>query len=269
MNENENLVTEIEQDDVAQQDVAENVEHTTEQTEKTYTEAEFNAKLDEVLGKKIARREAKIRKEYERKYGGLTEVLEAGTGKKTVEEQTEAFRNYYESKGVEFKKKTQEYSSRDLETLAKADADEIISSGYEDVVDELDRLAELGADNMTPREKAMYRVLAEHRKTAEKTRKLAEIGADEKVYNSAEFVEFHKMFASDTPIEKVYETFEKLQPKKQIQTMGSMKNTTTDKSTVKDYYSYEEAIKFTRKDFDNNPELFKAVERSMAKWGKK
>ena len=43
---------------------AENVEQTTEQTPK-YTEAEFNAKLDEVIGKKIARKEAKIRKEYE------------------------------------------------------------------------------------------------------------------------------------------------------------------------------------------------------------
>ena len=54
MFENENLVTEV----------TENVENTTEETPKTYTEAEFNAKLDEVLGKKIARKEAKIRKEY-------------------------------------------------------------------------------------------------------------------------------------------------------------------------------------------------------------
>ena len=44
---NENFVTE---------QVAENVEQTTEQTPKTYTEDEFNAKLDEVLGKKIARK---------------------------------------------------------------------------------------------------------------------------------------------------------------------------------------------------------------------
>ena len=43
-------------------ETSENVEQTTEQTPKTYTEAEFNAKLDEVIGKKIARKEAKIRK---------------------------------------------------------------------------------------------------------------------------------------------------------------------------------------------------------------
>ena len=79
---NENLVTE---------QVAENVEITTEETPKTYTEAEFNAKLDEVLGKKIARREAKIRKEYERKYGELEDVLRAGTGKDNVEDMTATF----------------------------------------------------------------------------------------------------------------------------------------------------------------------------------
>ena len=56
MNENVNLATE---------NVAENVEVTTEQTqaqpEKVYTEEDFNKKLDEVLGKKIARNTAKIR----------------------------------------------------------------------------------------------------------------------------------------------------------------------------------------------------------------
>lgn len=267
MNENENFVTENEQDKVAQQDVAENVEQTTEQTPppvKTFTQEEVN----EIVGRSKARLEKKLRNEYDRRFGGLTEVLEAGTGKKTVEEQTEAFRNYYESKGIEIKKKTQEYSARDLETLAKADADEIISGGYEDVVDEVDRLEELGVENMTAREKAVFRVLAEHRKAAEKANKLAAIGVDKEVYNSTEFVEFQKMFAADTPIEKVYETFAKLQPKKEIQTMGSVKNTTTDQNAVKDYYSYEESLKFTKKDFDKNPELFKAVERSMRKWGK-
>lgn len=267
MNENETYVTEMEQDDVAQQDVAENVEQTTEETPtvKTFTQDE----VDAIVGRNKARLEKKLRKEYDRKYGDLTDILKAGTGKETVEEQTEAFRNYYESKGLEVKKKPQEYNQRDLETLAKADAEEIISGGYEDVVDEVDRLAEIGADNMTSRERAVFRVLAEHRKAAEKAQKLAALGVDKDVYNSAEFVEFQKMFASDTPIEKVYETFAKTQPKKETQPMGSMKNTTTDKSTVKDYYSYEESLKFTKKDFDKSPELFRAVERSMAKWGKK
>ena len=46
--------------------------------------------------------------------------------------------------------------------------------------------------------------------------------------------------------------------------MGSMKNNATEE--VKDFYTYEESLKFTRKDFEKNPALFKAIEQSMTKW---
>ena len=47
--------------------------------------------------------------------------------------------------------------------------------------------------------------------------------------------------------------------------MGSIKQTTVDKG-VKDFYSREEAMKFTVEDFNKNPALFEAVEKSMRKW---
>jgi len=255
MLENENLVTE---------EVAENVEQTTEETQqpiKTYTQEE----VDAIVGKKKARVEAKIRKEYDRKYGGLMDVLKAGTGKEDVGEITDTFGKFYESKGIKIEKKP-DYTAQDLETLARADADEFIRGGYDEVVDEVDRLTELGAENMTAREKAVFRVLAEHRQAAERGKELAQIGVGEDVYNSAEFKDFQSKFNPNTPIKDIYDIYAKTQPKKQIQTMGSMKNTTTDKGAVKDYYSYEEAMKFTKKDFDNNPDLLRAVEASMSKW---
>jgi hypothetical protein len=51
--------------------------------------------------------------------------------------------------------------------------------------------------------------------------------------------------------------------------MGSMKSSTTQDNGLKDYYSYEEAMKFTKQDFDKNPELYKRVQQSMPKWYKK
>ena len=255
MDMNENLVTE---------EVAENTEQTAEQSPKTYTEAEFNAKLDEILGKKIARREAKIRKEYDRQYGDLVDTLKAGTGKESVEELTGAFKDFYAKKGIKIEKPT--YSAKDIETLARAEADDIIRGGIEDVVEEVERLAELGVDRMTAREKAVYKVLAEHRQTTERASELAKIGVTEDVYNSQEFKDFQSKFNPNTPIADVYDIYKKTQPQKQFKTMGSMKNNTADTSTVKDFYSYEEAVKFTKKDFDNNPALLKAVEASMAKW---
>ena len=256
MNENENLVAE---------QVTENVEQTTEETPKTYTEAEFNAKLDEVLGKKLSRREAKIRKEYDRKYGNLEEVLKAGTGKESVEEITDTFTNFYRGKGVILPEKPS-YSDKDIEVLARAEAKEIIESGYEDVVEEVDRLAELGVEKMTAREKAYFKVLAEHRQKTEKQNELAKIGVTDDVYNSREFQEFAGKFNPKTPIAEIYNLYNKTQPKKEIKPMGSMKNSTSDDNTVKDFYTRDEALKFTKADFDKNPALYKAVTESMLKW---
>ena len=251
--------------DLVTEEVAENVEQTTEETPKTFTEAEFNAKLDEVLGKKLARREAKIRKEYERKYGDLEEVLKAGTGKQSVQEMTDTFKEFYEAKGIKIEKKP-EYSERDTETLARADADEIIRSGYEDVVEEVDRLSEIGLSNMTPREKALFKVLAEHRGNVERKRELASIGVTEDVYNSDEFKEFQNKFNPNTPIKDIYDIYNKTLPKKEFKTAGSMKSNVGHDGGVKDFYSKAEAEKFTVADFNKSPELYEAVKRSMLKW---
>ena len=251
MENNENLVTEV----------TEKVEQTTEETPKTYTQPE----VDAIVGKRLARQEAKIRKDYDRKYGDLVNTLETGTGTKGVDELNKAFTQFYESKGIKLTKKN-DYSTKDIETLAQVDADEIIRGGFDDVVEEAERLKELGAENMTAREKAVFKRLAEYVKNTEDGKELAKIGVTADIYNSAEFKDFQKMFTPDTPIAKVYETYAKTQPKKNINTMGSMKNSTSDEGTVKDFYTRDEALKFTKKDFDNNPALYKAVQASMLKW---
>jgi hypothetical protein len=250
MNENENLVTE---------QVTENVEQTTEETPKTYTEAEFNAKLDEVLGKKLARREAKIRKEYDRKYGNLEEVLKAGTGKESVEDITDTFTKFYEGKGITLPKKPN-YTDKDIDVLARAEAADVINSGYDDVVEEVDRLTELGFDNMTAREKAYFKVLAEHRQKTERQNELAKIGVTDDVYNSREFQEFASDYKSNTPIEKIWNNFQKMQPKKEIKPMGSMKQGSD--TGVKDYYSPEEIKKLSMDDL-KDPHVWETVRRSM------
>ena len=251
MNENENLVTE---------QVTENVEQTTEQTPKTYTQEE----VDAIVGKRIARKEAKIRKEYDRKYGDLEEVLKAGTGKDSVEEVTDTFKQFYQKKGITIPQKPT-YSDQDIEILARADAEEIIRSGFEEVVEEVDRLAQIGGD-MTPREKALFKTLAEHRQSTERGRELSQIGVTEDVYNSQEFKDFASKFNASTPVKDVFDIYRKTQPQKEFKTMGSMKNSTSDDGTIKDFYTRDEALKFTKKDFDKNPALFKAVEASMLKW---
>lgn len=253
MENNENFVAE---------QVAEKVEQTTEQTPKTYTQEE----VDAIVGKRLSRNEAKIRKEYDRKYGGLEEVLRAGTGKESVEEMTDTFRKFYEGKGVKMPQKPA-YSDSDIAVLARAEADDIIRSGYEDVVEEVDRLAAIGYEHMNAREKAVFKALAEHRQSAERGRELAKLGVTEDVYKGKEFTEFAAKFNVNTPISDIYDIYAKtIKPKKEHQTMGSMKSTGTSDNGVKDYYSYEEAKKFSKADFDKNPKLYDAVVKSMTKW---
>ena len=245
---------------------AENVEQTTEETPKVYTEAEFNAKLDEVLGKKIARKEAKIRKEYDRKYGQLEEVLKAGTGKENVDEMTDTFRQFYTQKGITIPQKPS-YDDADISVLAEHDAKSIISGGYEEVVEEVERLADIGIENMTAREKALFKTLAEHRQSTERSRELSKIGVTEDVYNSKEFNDFAKKFNPTIPVSEVFEYYRKTQPQKEYKTTGSMKNNVSTNNGIKDYYSPEEAKKFTREELRKNPALMQKIEESMQKWG--
>ena len=251
MLENENLVTEV----------TENVEHTTEETPKMFTQDEVN----DIVGKAKARERAKITKQKDREYGELMETLRAGTGKESVEEINDTFSKFYESKGIKIRKEPQ-YSAKDIETLAKAEADEIIRNGYEDVVDEVDRLTEIGVDKMSAREKALFTELAKHRATTERNNELSKIGITKEVYESKEFKEFSSQFNSNVPISKVYDLYNKTQPKKEIKTMGSMKNTNSTDNGIKDYYSPEEARRFTRKELNENPALVDAIRKSMQKW---
>lgn len=252
-------------------EVTENVEPATEQTEvvEQVEEPKFTqSQVNEIVRQNVSRNEAKIRKQYERdnqKYRDLEHVLRAGTGKESVEEMTDTFRGFYEGKGIQIPQAPQ-YSDRDIEVLAKAEADEIIKAGLEDVIEEVDRLADLGLANMNPREKAVFQTLAEYRKTAEQGKELSKIGVTEDVYGSKEFKDFASKFTSTTPITEIYQMFSKMQPQKEVRTMGSMRTNTPPDKGVKEFYTRDEAMQFTKKDFDENPELFKAVERSMYKW---
>ena len=256
MENNENFVAE---------QVTENAAQPAEQPAAPAPKMYSQEEVDAIVGKRIARKEAKIRKEYDRKYGDLENVLRAGTGKNSVEEMTETFTDFYRGKGVQLPQKPQ-YSDKDIAVLAKAEAEEIIRGGYDEVVEEVDRLTAIGFEHMTARDKAIFQTLAEHRQNTERGRDLAKIGVTEDVYNSEEFRAFAAKFSPNTPITDVYDIYSKTQPRKQIKPMGSMKHGAVQDTGVKDFYSYEEAVKFTKADFDKNPELYKRVQESMTKW---
>ena len=244
-------------EETTEEDKEEVEEEPTEQ-EKVYTEEEFNQKLDDLLAKKLARKEAKMRREYERKYGEAESLLKAGLEKDTFEDAVSELKNFYAEKGVQIPK--YEPSPREAEILADAEAREIIESGYDDIVEEVDRLAKIGVDNMTPREKRLFSNLAKERKDIEDNKALASIGVGNEIKEDKDFIEFSKNLNPELSIKDKYEMYLKFKPKKEVRKLPSMESGAASK--VKDYYTAEEIALLTDKDLDN-PEVWKAVRKSM------
>ncbi len=268
MEDNKELVT----------DVTENVEGTTEQTgveevidntpieaPKTYTDAE----VDEIVKTRLGRQERKLTKKFEKELSAYKEaesVLNAGLGTSDITEATNNLKEFYKNKGVEMPNKPS-YSDSDMKILANAEAQEIISLGFDDVVDEVDRLAEIGFDNMTPREKLVFTQLAEYRKSEQEKKELASVGISEEALKDKDFIEFAKNLNPNMSTKDKYEMYTKYRPKPKVETIGSMKSSTgANDQTVKEFYTRDEALKFTRKDYANTPGLQAAVEKSMLKW---
>lgn len=255
--EEENVTENVEEQTT--EEIVEEVESEPEEVEeKKYTEEELNKRVDELLGKKLARKERKIRKEYENKYGRLVDVLKAGTGENDIDDITNSFSDFYERKGIKINNTG--FNEDDLTRLGNDDAEDIIEEGYEAIKEETDRLASIGSDNMNPREKATFMRLAKERQTIEDTKELASIGIGLKEIESDEFKLYNQKLNPELSLKERYEMFLSSRPKKQIEKIGSMKNSNVSK--VKDYYSPEEIERLTEEELDN-PQVWEAVRKSM------
>lgn len=254
------------------EEVVNAVDETTADTkpveEKLYSVSELNQKLDELLADKIGKKTAiikrQLRREYDEKYGELENVLKAGTGESDIKTITDTFTDFYTKKGINIPQRAN-YNESDLKILANAEADDIINSSFNEVVEETDRLADKGLDNMSPREKIVFKKLAEYRKSKERENELASIGAM-KVTNDKEFNDFASQFNSNVPIKTVYEMYTKTRPQPKVEQIGSMKSTVPNKT--KDYYTPDEVDRLTPEQL-RDPKIMDAVDNSMKIWYEK
>lgn len=271
--ENEVLEQTNESENTDTQTVEENVEEIKEPVEtkeevKQFTQAELDKMFKERAERAEKRAIERTKREYEEKYSELDSILSSALKTNSTEESTKKLKEFYKENGIDIPEQTK-YSQRDLELIAKAEAGTIIESGYEEIVDEVDRLASKGLDNMSEREKLLFRNLATERKRQETIKDLESIGITKDKLEDREYKQFSKKLNPELSEKEKYEMYLKLKLKKEVEPIGSMKSNTANKNEVKDFYTFEEASKFTRKDFDRNPKLFAAVEKSMPLWSKK
>ena len=245
---------------------------------KTYTEEDLerivNERINDMLPTKIEREKRKLERKYQDKlsqYEETESILKQGFGAKDITDANQKMREFYKEQGIDIQDyQRPRYSDDDERDLGELDAKKVIRLGFDEMQDEANRLADIGTDNMTVRQKAMFTALANELTIQKAKKALVKMGVKDDILEDLDFRQFSSHFNKDVPIEKRYEMYTKFNNKepKKYEQIGSMKSTKTT-NEVKDYYSPEEASKFTRKDYDKNPKLLEAVERSMTIWGKK
>ena len=244
-------------------DTTENVVEETKEVVKKYDDDE----LDKIIAKKLAKQEAKLRKDYEEKlskYQDTEKVLNTGLGTEDIVEATQKMREFYKEQGITMPEPVKPgLSEREIEILAKADAEDIIEDGIDEMTKEANRLAEKGYQNLNNRERVIFNTLANKLSAESKKNELLKIGVKAEILEEKDFKEFVKQFDPRTPITNIYNLYSKTKEVKETpKPIGSM--TTNDSNKVKDFYTYEEMSKLTLKDYDN-PQIMKAVENSLQK----
>lgn len=265
--ENENLVNETENVEQTTEEIVEGTDvETSEEVAKEEPVQTFTMEqVNEMIAKKLARKENKIRREYENKYSRLETVLNTGLGTESVEEATEKLSGFYKQKGINIPD-APKYSDKEIEVLANAEADDIISGGYDEIVEEVDRLANIGLENMSDRDKKVFSKLASERTRLEQEKDLASIGVSSEMVEDKAFKDFASKLNPNLSLKEKYEMYTQFNPKPKGKPIGSMKGNISKDNGVKDFYTYEESLQFTKEDLDRNPELFAALEKSMLRW---
>lgn len=252
----EEIVNDSTESNDVEEPTEEKVEEPVKEEVRTYTDEEVN----EIASKRAARVEKKLRREYEKKYSKLGNVLNAGLGTSNLEDATSKLEDFYKEKGINIPETYEPSLSDDeIEYLANKDAEEIISSGYADMVEEGERLAKLGKD-MSNREKIVLEKLTSKMKEIEEMKELSSIGVDKEQLDN-DFREFEKKLNPNLSLKEKWEMYQSTKPKKEIKQIGSMKN---DVQKVKDYYSPEEIAKLSDEQLDD-PKIWEVVRKSMTK----
>lgn len=226
---------------------------------------DYQQEFSDMMKTRLDRQERNFQKELS-KYKDTENVLKSTLNASDIEEANKKLREYYENEGVKLPEVYKPgLSSREIEVLAKADAQDFINEGYDSMLNEANRLAAKEYKNLNDRERIVFNTLAEELNKENSRRELLKVGAKEDVLNDKDFVNFRNQFNSKTPIGDIYNLYLQTHNSKSKPTpMGSMKDTTAQKE-IKDYYSPDDVNKLTDEDWAK-PGVFEKALASMKKW---
>lgn len=247
-----------------QQEDTQTIEET---AEKVPTEEEIQSRIDKAVETRLKRE----RRENERKNKSLYQIedaLKKGLGVEDRAEILNKLNEFYEIPA------TNTPNVKDEEFLGKAYAQEIIDEGdIQEIEDEANRLASIPRDKRSARENAMFNTLCEKLVSNKQENELKNNGIGLEILSDKQFNSFRGKLNSDVSILEAVDMYNRLKQTEQEKkkekpaSPGSAKSKgTTADSTVKEFYTFEEAKQFTRDELNRRPKLFEAIKKSMPKW---
>lgn len=234
---------------------------------KTYTEDE----LEEIAKQRERRAKRKMEREYEKqlaKYKELERVMNAGTGKTTLDDIITSTTSYYKEEGIEIPENKPRLSDEEVEVLAKYKAQKILDlQDIGMVEEELEDLASKGRDNMSAEEKVIFQTLGEYVTKEKDAMELKTLGVDKAVLDSPEFKDLRSKYNGSA--KEVYDLYKKIYKVEEAPKSPGAMNT-KPANDGKEFYSETDveklARKYTPEQLAKNPKLFDKIKQSMGSW---
>ena len=129
----------------------------------TLTAKEIQEKIDSAVKNRLAREQRKFEKEMNEKlskYQTTEKILNAGLGTKDIDEATQRLSEYYQERGIDIPEPVKPgLTQREIEILAKVEAEELIEDGIDVMTSEANKLASKGYENLNAKEKVIFNTL--------------------------------------------------------------------------------------------------------------
>ena len=204
------------------------------------------------------------------KYRQLENIMKTALGAESLDDVLTKSRNFYKEQGIDIPEENamSNLTDRQIMVLAKDDAERIIAAGDEEMEEEANRIAAIPPEKRTVVENTIFNEVCKELSNRKDIKSMKEKGYDTKILEDKDFQEFRWQFAVNKPASEIYEMYQVIKGTKPVQpnSPGSAKTNNSD-NEIKDFYTPEEARKFTEEDLDN-PKLMAALDRSMLQWGK-
>lgn len=244
------------------EEVVETKEENTEETQpegKFYTDEEFNRAVNEIADRRVARKMRKINRELD-KYRDTENVLKSQLGGETIEEVNTKLRKLYTDEGVTLPERYVSEDKEYLEYQATNDCEDIIKEGIKAAEDEANRLASIGYDNLSYKDKLVFTKLVDSIDKEKDVKTLKGLNIDPSILDDDDFIEYRKQFNRTVPVTKIYDMYSGTQETK-VKTPGDLSNTS---KTASEYFTDAEIEALTDEDLDN-PEIWEKLRKTQTR----